>query len=53
MKEPEMREIASLIDAIIKNPMDIKVLKAVKKKVEAIIEKFPLYEDLIEELEDL
>lgn len=53
MKEGEMREIAKLIDEIITSPRQLKVLKSVKKRVQDIVERFPLYKDLIEELESL
>ncbi len=51
MKEPQMHRIAELIDAIIRHPKDLKTLKSVKKEVKDLVNKFPLYKDLIEELE--
>ncbi|MCK4463921.1 MAG: serine hydroxymethyltransferase [Candidatus Omnitrophica bacterium] len=51
MKEPQMRRIAELIDAIIRHPKDLKTLKSVKKEVKDLVNKCPLYKDLIEELE--
>ncbi len=51
MKEPQMQRIAELIDAIITHPKDLKTLKSVKNQVKDLVNKFPLYKDLIEELE--
>src|SRR5213592_4143874 len=43
MREPEMERIAGLIDRVIKAPDDRSVTAAVKKEVEALAAKFPLY----------
>ena len=45
MKEPEMKQIAGLIDKVIKNLSDEAVLALVKKDVEHLCDKFPLYTD--------
>lgn len=51
MKENEMVEIASLIDMVLKNPRDTKVLDTVKKKVKGLAGRFPLYKDLLKDFE--
>jgi glycine hydroxymethyltransferase len=43
MGEGEMRMIASLIDRVIKAPQDAAVASTVKKEVEALSARFPLY----------
>lgn len=43
MGEEEMRAIAGMIDRVVKKPSDESVLNEVKKEVEALCEKFPLY----------
>jgi len=43
MKEGEMRTIAGLIDRVLKAPDDKNVAAAVRKEVEALAAKFPLY----------
>jgi glycine hydroxymethyltransferase len=43
MKEAEMRTIAGLIDRVLKAPSDASVALAVRKDVEALAAKFPLY----------
>src|SRR3954465_8388761 len=43
MKEEEMRQIAGLIDRVIAAPDDKSVAAAVRKEVEALAAKFPLY----------
>jgi len=53
MKENQMGIIAELINEIIRYPKDIKTLKSVKKKVAGLIEKFPLYKGLIEDMENM
>lgn len=45
MKEPEMKQIAGLIDKVIKNLDNEAVLAQVKKDVEHLCDKFPLYTD--------
>ncbi len=53
MKEPQMREIARLINEIISKPYDIEVLKKVKSDVKKLTDKFPLYSALIKQLESM
>jgi glycine hydroxymethyltransferase len=43
MKENEIVKIVELIDEVLKKPEDQKHLKAVKKKVNKFVQKFPLY----------
>ena len=50
MKEPEMHEIANLIDRVLSNPTDDMNLFSVKPDVKAICERFPFYRDLLERL---
>jgi glycine hydroxymethyltransferase len=45
MKEREMRTIAGLIDRILKSPEDKALAAEVKKEVEALAARFPLYPD--------
>jgi len=47
MKEKEMKIIAGLIDRIVSNGGDEKVIKEVSAEVAKLIKKFPLYKDLI------
>lgn len=51
MKEREMKEIARLIDRVLNNPRDEKNLDAVRRDVESLVKKFPLYKDLIRGME--
>ena len=51
MKEKEIVKIAELIDITLKNTKDEKALSHVKKEVKKLTESFPLYADLIRELE--
>ncbi|MFH1593469.1 MAG: serine hydroxymethyltransferase [Candidatus Omnitrophota bacterium] len=51
MGEAEMAEIADLIDAALKSNKDTKSLSAIKNKVKRLTQGFPLYKELIEELE--
>lgn len=53
MKESQMRKIAGLIDRIISHPKELKTLKGVKRDVRQIVRGFPLYVELIEEMENL
>jgi glycine hydroxymethyltransferase len=46
MKEDEMKEIARLIDKVLSNVDNEKVISDVKWEVEELIEAFPLYKDL-------
>ena len=43
-QEPEMREVAGLIAEVLLNISSDEVLAAVRRKVEALTERFPLYE---------
>ncbi|UCD55324.1 MAG: serine hydroxymethyltransferase [Candidatus Omnitrophota bacterium] len=49
MKEKEMTDIAELIDIVLRK--DTKGLDAVKKKVKRLTRRFPLYKDLMKDLE--
>ena len=51
MKEPQMREIAYLIDKVLSDSANEKNLKAVKGEVKKLVKKFPLYKNLIKRLE--
>jgi len=46
MREPEMDAIADLIGRVLASPEDERVLGMVKKEVEALCRRFPLYEGL-------
>jgi glycine hydroxymethyltransferase len=46
MREPEMDAIAELIGRVLASPEDERVLGMVKKEVEALCRRFPLYEGL-------
>jgi len=52
MKEPEMRQVAGMIDEIISHMKQLKVLKSVKQKVAKLAQGFPLYADLIKDMEN-
>ena len=43
MKEAQMKKVASLIDKVLMNPEDEKVLAKVRGEVNTFMEKFPLY----------
>jgi glycine hydroxymethyltransferase len=43
MKEAQMKKVATLIDKVLMNPEDEKVLAKVRTEVNAFMEKFPLY----------
>lgn len=45
LKEKQMEKIVLLIDAVLMNPEDEKVILAVRKKVNKMMEAFPLYKD--------
>jgi len=45
MKEPEMRQIAGLIDKVIKNLGNETIIAEVKSEVEQLCARFPLYHD--------
>lgn len=49
MKTDEMVTIAKLINQTLKAPEDEKNLQAVRREVEALTKKFPLYPELLEE----
>ena len=51
MREKEMKEIAELIDMTLKNPTNGKNHSLVKENIRKLTEKFPLYKDLIKDLE--
>jgi len=53
MKEDEMREIARLIHRILTNINDESVINEAKKKVRELCEAFPLYPELVKEMEKL
>jgi glycine hydroxymethyltransferase len=48
MKEPEMHEIAALIDRALSNPSDEMNLFSVKPDVKALCERFPFYRGMLE-----
>jgi glycine hydroxymethyltransferase len=43
MREPEMKEIASMISSVLNAPKDNSVIQKVKAKVEELVRKFPLF----------
>ena len=45
MREPEMREIAGLLARSLERPGDVEELDAVRRDVEALCRRFPLYSD--------
>jgi glycine hydroxymethyltransferase len=51
MKEPEMKKIAKLIDKVLINPNDEKNILGVRKEVNLLVKKFPLYKGLIKRIE--
>ena len=51
MKESHMREIAALIDTILRRPDDEKAAKSVRRAVGRLVKRFPLYKNLIKRLE--
>jgi glycine/serine hydroxymethyltransferase len=51
MKEPQMIEIAHLIDEVLSSPGDEKAASNVRKEVKVLISKFPLYKNLVKALE--
>ncbi|HLD56061.1 MAG TPA: serine hydroxymethyltransferase [Candidatus Omnitrophota bacterium] len=50
MKEAEMAEIAKLIDQTLKAPEDPSNLETVRKGVQVLTKKFPLYHELLEQI---
>ncbi len=53
MKEPQMREIATLIDMVLSNPDSAIILEKVKKEVDGLTKRFPLYTGLIKKMKRL
>ncbi|MFH1189793.1 MAG: serine hydroxymethyltransferase [Candidatus Omnitrophota bacterium] len=51
MKEPEMKTIAHLIDEVISRSPDEKASADVRRKVGALVDRFPLYKGLIKAME--
>ncbi len=49
MKEDEMKKIAQLIDRVIRNQKNEDVYEEVRAEVKDLCDRFPLYEDLVEE----
>ncbi|MCM8761022.1 MAG: serine hydroxymethyltransferase [Candidatus Omnitrophica bacterium] len=52
MKEPEMRFIAQLIDRVLSEPTSERVLDEVRKEVKKLVNRFPLYKNLIKRLKN-
>lgn len=52
MKENEMREIARIMARVLKNPSDEKIKEEARGKVKELVKAFPLYEDLLREMEE-
>ncbi len=50
MKEDDMRTIARLIDKVLSNPADEKTAILVRQDVKKLVDRFPLYSDLIKRL---
>ena len=53
MKEDDMRRVAGFIDEVISDWKNTAVIEKVKSEVGDLVKKFPLYPDLIEEMEKL
>ena len=51
MKVPEMKKIASLIDAVLRSPEDEKVISKVRRDVRQLVKSFPIYNKLMRGLE--
>jgi len=51
MKEKEMREIARLVDRVLSDPEEARRLRGVRREVDKLVKKFPLYKGLIRRLE--
>jgi glycine hydroxymethyltransferase len=45
LKEKHMEKIVNLIDTVLMNPEDEETIKSVRKKVNKMMEDFPLYKD--------
>jgi glycine hydroxymethyltransferase len=52
MKEEEMKHIARLIDTVIRNMGDEKVISGVREQVKELCEQFPLYPEIREVLNE-
>jgi glycine hydroxymethyltransferase len=48
MKEPEMKEIAALIDKVVSNFGDEEVYAQVKQDILTLCQRFPLYKERLE-----
>ncbi len=53
MGEDEMRKIARMISAVVKNISDDKVIERVREEVKELCEQFPLYPELRERIDEL
>jgi len=53
MKEEEMRRIAKMIAAVVKNIGDDKIIERVKEEVKELCEQFPLYPELRDRIDEL
>jgi glycine hydroxymethyltransferase len=51
MKEPQILQIAGLIDKVLQNPLDNKNIMQVGREVSDLTLKFPLYKDKIKEMQ--
>jgi len=51
MKEADMVAVARMIDEVLTNPADEKVLEKVRKEVADLVKKFPLYKGLVKAME--
>ncbi|MFH0764758.1 MAG: serine hydroxymethyltransferase [Candidatus Omnitrophota bacterium] len=51
MKEAQMRRIARLVGQVLSDPQDERGLQLVRKEVDRLVKKFPLYKNLIRRLE--
>ena len=51
MKEDQMRQIARLIDKVLRDPSSERNIKGVRGEVKKLVKKFPLYKNLIRRLE--
>jgi glycine hydroxymethyltransferase len=43
MREPEMAEIAGLVDRVIQNPQNARVLRDIRQQVKALCRRFPIF----------
>lgn len=51
MKQADMVAVARMIDEVLTNPADEKVLEKVRKEVADLVKKFPLYKGLVKAME--